>query len=88
MFLRKIFLAPVFMLISFYLLAGVSADDKKEFYGKKLVVGIPYDFKPTYFKNKQNGKADGFAVDLTKEIAKIAGFEIEFKFGKIGRAHV
>ena len=48
----------------------------------RIIAVIPEDFPPTYFKNQQTGRADGFAVDLMNEIARRSGLKVEYVFGK------
>jgi len=47
-----------------------------------IVAAIPPDFPPTYFRNRQNGKPDGFAVEILNEIAHRAGLKVVYVFGQ------
>jgi signal transduction histidine kinase/ABC-type amino acid transport substrate-binding protein len=49
---------------------------------RKLIAAIPHDFPPTYYRDKVTGKAAGFAVDVMNEVARRAGFEVEYIFGQ------
>ena len=84
----KVFLS-VLLLISFVLFA------------RTVTVGTSADFPP--FEYIENGQFVGFDMDLMREIAKIAGFELKFvdmsfdslipalragQIDEIGRAHV
>jgi len=48
---------------------------------RPLVAVIPADFPPTYFRDV-NGKPAGLAVDVMNEVAKRAGIQITYRFGK------
>ncbi len=47
-----------------------------------VIAVIPEDFPPTYFKNQQTGRADGFAVDVMDELARRSGLKVRYVFGK------
>ncbi len=49
---------------------------------KKIIAAVPADFPPTYFQDKNTGKAAGFAIEVMDEIAKRAGLEVDYVFGK------
>ena len=49
---------------------------------KKIIAAVPADFPPTYYKDKKTGKAEGFAIDILDEIAKNAGIDVSYVFGK------
>lgn len=44
----------------------------------KVIAVIPADAPPTYFVDIKTGKAAGFAVDATNEIAKRAGLRVDY----------
>jgi PAS domain S-box-containing protein len=48
---------------------------------KKIIAAVPADFPPTYFQDKNTGKAAGFAIDIMDEVAKRAGLEVDYVFG-------
>ncbi len=48
----------------------------------KIIAAIPSDLSPTYFRDKKTGKASGFAVDIFNEVARKAGFTVEYIYGK------
>ena len=45
-----------------------------------LIAVIPPDAPPTYYQDKQTGKAAGFAVDVMDEIAQRAGLSITYAY--------
>ncbi|MBH5318731.1 amino acid ABC transporter substrate-binding protein [Paenibacillus sp. GSMTC-2017] len=47
--------------------------------GKKLVIGSTGGFYPYVFQNSETNKLEGFEVDLWEEIAKLTGYEVEWK---------
>ena len=47
---------------------------------KRIVAVIPPDSPPTYFLDKQTGKAAGFAVDVMNTIAERAGLQVAYIF--------
>jgi len=49
---------------------------------KKVFVAVPPDFPPTYYRDSQTGKPKGFAIDVMEEVAKRAGLEVEYVFGR------
>jgi ABC-type amino acid transport substrate-binding protein len=49
---------------------------------KPLIAVIPKDFPPTYFKDPVTGQPAGLAVDLTNELARRAGFTVEYRYGE------
>ena len=49
---------------------------------EKIVAAVPHDFPPTYFCNAVTGKPAGFAIDVMNEVARRAGFEVEYIFGE------
>ncbi|GGG65641.1 amino acid ABC transporter substrate-binding protein [Paenibacillus radicis (ex Gao et al. 2016)] len=55
--------------------AGASAKGS----GKKLVIGSTGGFYPYVFQNSETNKLEGFEVDLWQEIAKLTGYEVEWK---------
>jgi ABC-type amino acid transport substrate-binding protein len=50
--------------------------------GDTVRIVIPRDFPPTYFEDAKTGRAAGFAVDITNEIASRAGLKVEYVYGK------
>ncbi len=46
-----------------------------------LIAIIPADGPPSFYRDKKTGEAAGFAVDITNEIAKRAGFSVTYIFG-------
>ena len=46
----------------------------------RVVAVIPPDSPPTYFLDKQTGKAAGFAVDVMDAVAERAGLQIDYIF--------
>ena len=49
---------------------------------RKIIAAVPSDFPPTYYKDKKTGKAEGFAIDILEEIAKNAGIDVAYVFGR------
>jgi ABC-type amino acid transport substrate-binding protein len=49
---------------------------------QKVVALIPPDFPPTYFREPNDGKASGLAVDVMNELARMCGFEMEYRFAQ------
>ncbi len=47
--------------------------------GKTYTVATDSNFKPFEYLNTKTGELEGFDVDLIKEIAKRAGYEVEFE---------
>ena len=47
-----------------------------------VIAAIPSNFPPTYFQDRQTGKATGFAVDVMDEIARRAGLKVAYVFGQ------
>jgi PAS domain S-box-containing protein len=56
--------------------AAISAGLSKD----RVVAVIPLDSPPTYFRDKQSGKAAGFAVDVMDVVAAKAGLQVEYVF--------
>lgn len=48
----------------------------------RVVAVIPEDFPPTYFREDSTGKPAGFAVDVLNAIARRAGIEVSYSFGR------
>lgn len=46
---------------------------------KTYTVATDSNFKPFEYKNPDSGEMEGFDIDLMKEIAKEAGFKVEFE---------
>ncbi|RKY00288.1 MAG: basic amino acid ABC transporter substrate-binding protein [Spirochaetes bacterium] len=76
---KKIFL----IVVSVFVIAGVlfAGGTKKEEKGakKKIVVATDATWPPMEYIDEQTKEIIGFDIDLMKEIAKAAGFEVEFK---------
>ncbi len=76
---KKIFL----IVVSVFVIAGVlfAGGTKKEEKGakKKIVVATDATWPPMEYIDEQTKEIVGFDIDLMKEIAKAAGFEVEFK---------
>jgi PAS domain S-box-containing protein len=47
-----------------------------------IVAAIPEDFPPTYFRDPASGKPSGFAVEVMDEVARRAGLEVSYLYGK------
>ena len=47
-----------------------------------VIAVIPADFRPTYVRDPQDGKAYGLAVDVMNELARLAGLRIEYRFAE------
>lgn len=71
-------LVIVIVLCSFVLFppAAISTELSKD----RVVAVIPPDSPPTYFREKQTGKAAGFAVDIMDMVAAKAGLRVEYVF--------
>ncbi len=50
--------------------------------GTRIIAAVPPDFPPTYSRDPETGKAVGFAIDVMDEVARRAGLEVEYVFGK------
>lgn len=70
-------LTPVFIL---FLLISLSAENKKVISEEltEVVVTFPRKFPPQCYLN-QNGKPEGFAIDIMNQIAKLANLKIIYK---------
>lgn len=69
-------------IITCFLLVFVAGSTSAEELRRKIIAAVPADFPPTYFKDKQTGKAAGFAIDVMNEVARQAGLEVEYIFGQ------
>jgi len=47
-----------------------------------VIAVIPADFRPTYYRDPQDGKAYGLAVDVMNELGRLAGLHIEYRFAE------
>lgn len=70
------------VIITCFLLVFVAGPTSAEEPRRKIIAAVPADFPPTYFKDKQTGKAAGFAIDVMNEVARQAGLEVEYIFGQ------
>jgi len=46
-----------------------------------IIAIIPDNGPPLFYRNKKTGEAAGFAVDVTNEVSRRAGFSVSYKFG-------
>ena len=58
----------------------VTGDGQEDDENRPVIVGGDRDYPPYEFVD-QNGKAAGFNVDLTRAIAEVMGFRVEFRMG-------
>ncbi|MBW8350682.1 transporter substrate-binding domain-containing protein [Bacillus sp. IITD106] len=72
--MKKIVLFVVFIFVFISVAACGSGKD-----GKKYTVATDSNFKPFEYLNPKTGELEGFDIDIIKEIAKRAGFEVEFE---------
>jgi len=72
------FLALV-LLLAFNHVAWAASDEQSPG-PDKIVAVILEDAPPTLYRNKITGEAAGFAVDITNEVARRAGFSVSYKF--------
>ena len=49
---------------------------------RKIIAAIPPDFPPTYFRDETTGQPAGFSVDVMNEVARRAGFDVEYIFAE------
>ena len=42
---------------------------------RKIIAAVPPDFPPTYYRDAQTGKPQGFAIDVMNEVARRAGLD-------------
>lgn len=49
---------------------------------RKLVVALPPDSPPTYYRDPRSGQAAGFAVDVMNVLARQSGYEVEYIFSR------
>lgn len=79
--MKKIFLMITLMFS--IVMCGIEKIDDKEIINKdgisnKLVIGLDDAFAPMGFKNEK-GEIVGFDIDLSREVAKRMGVEVEYK---------
>lgn len=73
----------VILLILLSLVGSVQAAEvAPDLAHRPLVVVIPSDFPPTYFKDPVTGKPAGLAVDVLNELARRADLQITYRFAK------
>ena len=48
----------------------------------RIIAAVPADLPPTYYKDAETGRAAGFAIDVMNNVARLAGLEVEYVFGK------
>lgn len=48
----------------------------------RIKAGVPADFPPNFSRDPQTGKPSGFAVEVLNEVARTAGYEVEYHYGK------
>ena len=80
--MKKVFLMIILML-SVIMCSIVKDEDEKidknnNELPKKIIVGLDDTFAPMGFKNEK-GELIGFDIDLSREVAKKLGMEIEYK---------
>lgn len=80
LFLRQLVLSAAML----FMVAGQAFADKTipAWQGGTVKVVIPRDYTPTYYQNTQTGKADGFAVEVLSEIARLADLKFTYVYGK------
>lgn len=61
------------------LLAACGSNTKSSGDVKKYTVATDSNFKPFEYLNPKTGELEGFDIDIIKEIAQRAGFEVEFE---------
>ena len=80
--MKKIFLMIILMLS--VIMCGIVKDEDEKIdknnneLPKKIIVGLDDTFAPMGFKNEK-GELIGFDIDLSREVAKKLGMEIEYK---------
>ena len=69
----------IIFFIMFAFISSVFADKLQDIKDKGfLIAGVKYDFKPFGFIN-ENGRIDGFDIDLVKYISSKLDVDIRFK---------
>jgi PAS domain S-box-containing protein len=56
------------------------AEDANPQESRTITAVIPPDFPPTYYREPKTGAPRGLAVDVTNELARLAGLHIEYRF--------
>ncbi len=80
--MKKVFLMIILMLS--VIMCGIVKDEDEKIdknnneLPKKIIVGLDDTFAPMGFKNEK-GELVGFDIDLSREVAKKLGMEIEYK---------
>ena len=80
--MKKVFLMIILMLS--VIMCGIVKDEDEKIdknnneVPKKIIVGLDDTFAPMGFKNEK-GELVGFDIDLSREVAKKLGMEIEYK---------
>ena len=47
-----------------------------------IIAVIPADFRPTFFRDPQDGKPSGLAIDVMDQLARLSGLRIEYRFAE------
>lgn len=81
----KRLILPILLLLIVLTLPPVSAatpvtalPEGEQLQSKSLIVGVPKDFPPYYFINKNN-QNDGYAIDVFNQLAKKMGLKPEYR---------
>jgi diguanylate cyclase (GGDEF)-like protein/PAS domain S-box-containing protein len=78
--IRRLFFYSLFLILIGSVSPQWARTETIGFSPDKVIAVIPSDAPPTYFIDKKTGKAAGFAVDATNEIAKRAGLRVDYVF--------
>ncbi len=70
----------ILLLFIFWLAFPAHAQSQQSQFSDTLLVGCEYDYPPYCYENEE-GKADGFSVELFREAAKQMGFTVKFITG-------